>query len=611
MAPPEKDGHRRKSINPFSRNTTGGESNERKKLSKRSSKLALTPPQENGATLEAPPRTDMRPRGMSKSMPRPGSVFGSLGRRSVVSVDEDDFDGQPPSSPEEEKGSFLSGNKSVLHHGEVQTSTSMFRKKKEYLVLTETHLHRFKSRSRASEAFGNVFPARSQGNNRHPSTGSLHDVQSMDSHSSREMDNGIPLRHIVTAYKLEGQRLFHITEVVYLDEETNISGSMQLMLQDHREADLWHTSIRGAAQKARLMSQDCFSQRVIQFLVNVVEDADDYSPEHFKMFKVVRRPGNGKPPRSSSDDLSKMGLSCAYCVIGVNKLHLISVPEVPDGNKRTSWGILSLVGMSLQHSDDVFELIFRLVALFDRVSVTDRNRMPTQSPYVLDLAASAAPEIVILVFQAITYVRPQYLDHTFAFKGPPRLFEDYPRGAVAAEAEEYGCFDRTLIAYCAAYGMRPENICYTVDWRVEDAPEFRLLPAANGQDYSLLELLAVLRSLRYNNSFHSISFKGVSLQCLHSEHDTHGYDHFAWTTREGKAIHKYIPNRREESLLFQEIRALAVKSRRLRRMDFSNTLPNRRPKDNEDDAFPDPGSEITKALLPLCQHKFTTVDWVM
>jgi len=141
------------------------------------------------------------------------------------------------------------------------------------------------------------------------------------------------------------------------------------MLQDPREADLWHTSIRGAAQKARLMSQDGFSEKVIRFLVNIVEDADDYSPEHFKVFKVVRRAGNSKTPRSSSDDLSKMGLSICYLVIGINKVHLISVPEYPElsvpllvaKSSKSSWGLLTLVGMTVQHSDDGFELIFRCV----------------------------------------------------------------------------------------------------------------------------------------------------------------------------------------------------------------------------------------------------------
>jgi len=398
MAPPQKDGNRRKSVNLFSRagltglpqlntggESSGGEPKERKKLSKRSSRLALNQIQDVDAGSQKSklsidtlsPRTNLRPR-----LARPSSVFGSLGRKSTVSEDSEDFDqiaSTTPTSPEDERGGIqlqqgvLSGNKSVLHHGEVQTSTSMFRKKREYLVLTETHLHRFKSQNRASEAFGHqaVFSRTHSNTNRYPSTsasiGSLQDVQSIASHSSVETDNGISLKHIVTAYKVEAQRLFHTTEVVYLDEETNISGSMQLMLQDPREADLWHTSIRGAAQKARLMSQDCFSEKVVRFLVNVVEDADDYSPEHFKVFKVVRRAGTSKTPRSSSDDLSKMGLSICYVVLGINKLHLISVPDFPELSipsmaakaSKTSWGFLSLVGMTVQHSDDAFELIFR------------------------------------------------------------------------------------------------------------------------------------------------------------------------------------------------------------------------------------------------------------
>jgi hypothetical protein len=40
-----------------------------------------------------------------------------------------------------------------LLHGEVQTSSSVFRKKKEYLVLTDTHLLRFKNYHKAAEAF--------------------------------------------------------------------------------------------------------------------------------------------------------------------------------------------------------------------------------------------------------------------------------------------------------------------------------------------------------------------------------------------------------------------------------------------------------------------------
>lgn len=41
-------------------------------------------------------------------------------------------------------------------HGEVQTTTGMFRKKKEYLVLTEQSMTRYKSQAKASEFYSSI-----------------------------------------------------------------------------------------------------------------------------------------------------------------------------------------------------------------------------------------------------------------------------------------------------------------------------------------------------------------------------------------------------------------------------------------------------------------------
>jgi len=49
--------------------------------------------------------------------------------------------------------SDIGRSRNVLQHGEVQTNSSLFWKKKEYLVLTETHLVRFKNQGKASESF--------------------------------------------------------------------------------------------------------------------------------------------------------------------------------------------------------------------------------------------------------------------------------------------------------------------------------------------------------------------------------------------------------------------------------------------------------------------------
>jgi hypothetical protein len=139
------------------------------------------------------------------------------------------------------------------------------------------------------------------------------------------------------------------------------------------------------------------------------------------------------------------------------------------------------------------------------------------------------------------------------------------------------------------------------------------MPPANALTYTVLELLAVFRALRYNESFHSISFQGVDLQKLHGLYDNYGEDHVAWTSRSGLPIRTYfniMPA--DKSLLYQEVQALALKTQRVRRMNFSNTLPRRRPRDDvEEGAAKDPGCEITAALLPLCRGQLTNVDWIV
>jgi hypothetical protein len=71
----------------------------------------------------------------------------------------------------------------------------------------------------------------------------------------------------------------------------------------------------------------------------------------------------------------------------------------------------------------------------------------------------------------------------------------------------------------------------------------------------------------------------------------------------------------EKSLLYQEVQALALKAKQLRRMDFSNALPRRRPKDTFDlegqVIEKDPGCEIVAALLPLCRGRLTNVTWIV
>ncbi|RAL67489.1 hypothetical protein DID88_008244 [Monilinia fructigena] len=103
---------------------------------------------------------------------------------------------------------------------------------------------------------------------------------------------------------------------------------------------------------------------------------------------------------------------------------------------------------------------------------------------------------------------------------------------------------------------------------------------------------------------------------MHGIVDSYGIDHVAWTTRLGIAVDTYFTMKPQDgSLLYQEVQALALKSLQLRKVDFSNALPRRRPKDTFDDEGgvlqKDPGCEITAALMPLCRAQLTDVNWIV
>lgn len=88
------------------------------------------------------------------SLKRASSVFGSI--RGYRIQDEDEPLSATSTRTSTGFGEYLGEDTrigQVLHYGEVQTSSSVFRKKKEFLVLTEKHLIRYKTQSKAAEAF--------------------------------------------------------------------------------------------------------------------------------------------------------------------------------------------------------------------------------------------------------------------------------------------------------------------------------------------------------------------------------------------------------------------------------------------------------------------------
>ncbi len=539
-----------------------------------------------------------RPRSLQKS--RPLSIFGSL--RSLHSLQDEDANLTRTSSlnsgSQQGSGSGLAildvAGSAVLHHGEIQSVGGIFRKRSQYLVLTETHLVRFKNHARASDLFPiiSASPGKSH-STRHArisSSGSLHDLHSLPETSL------VRLNHIVATHKLDDGRPYFSIEIAHMDDEANLASAMTIQLNDPRDSDLWLSRIRAAAEKARLADPLPFTQNMIEYTRRVLEQERDYDPSQFHMFKVVQK-ATRSGRRASADELGKLASNICVLAIGVYKIHLIPFPKLTRADSATSLsdtvavshGIMNLVSLNMQSADDAFQLKFRV---------------PQRPSTALCLASSSITDIALWTRQATDYLRPEWLEQPFTWNVPPSLDDELL--PVPCKDEENSCFARTLTAYCAAYGIDCSKIRYSIDHQCDDGPAFQLLDRRRSK-YTVLELLAVMRALRYNETFTTISFANIDLTVLHEIYDEHGWDHVPFTTRSGEPV--LITNQENSWLLVQEVQALALKSRKLRRLDFSHCLV-RKPRD-EDDPVQEVGSGICEALFPLCARQLTNVDWII
>ena len=124
-----------------------------------------------------------------------------------------------------------------------------------------------------------------------------------------------------------------------------------------------------------------------------------------------------------------------------------------------------------------------------------------------------------------------------------------------------------------------------------------------------------MRALRYNDSFGSVSFAGIDLNSLNGLHDSYGQEYVCSRTKKGTPIKLTVEELGRACLLVQEVRALAATSKKLRRMDFSSSVTSNDSAPVEavdDDAVKtkDIGCGIIEALVPLCRHQTTNIDWI-
>lgn len=239
-------------------------------------------------------------------------------------------------------------------------------------------------------------------------------------------------------------------------------------------------------------------------------------------------------------------------------------------------------------------------------------RKPLERPKVLHLASLASRDIAVRLRLVEANLRPEWETRPFDFLVPEDVQQDIVRQE-SPHPMDPDSLDRTLTGYCVAYDVQPENISYQITYPPEDAPRFELLPPTGLRrtQYTTLELLAVMRALRYNETFGGISFKDVRLDVLNGLKDPNGAEHLCLKTKRGTYARLDVEELERSCLLVQEIRALALTNRKLRRMDFTACI-TRQPREHGESrgSARDQGCGIVEALFPLCKYQTTNVDWI-
>lgn len=496
-------------------------------------------------------------------------------------------------------------NRTVIYHGEAITNSGLFWKKREYLVLTQTHLIRFKSQGKASEKFPTIspYPGRT-GSVRHATIPLPADVVDDAGFGSAEgpgeRATAIPLRKIVAVFSPEEGRSAYSLDIHYLDEDHPVLLSLQI--SDGETLRTWSKHIKREADHARLTDPEPISSKLAEYAARILEKEHDYDVTNFKMYRIVKRVLTRASSKATPEEPPlKASATICFLVIGLHKIHIVHLPRsslrqsstsLADIGEGGSFGILTLAWILVSGTDDTFTLAFR---------------SPFQKPVQFQLAAIAASEIALEIRQRDVYLRPLWTSkpHTVVIPG----HDDYDEVERIAQDDDLSCFDRTLMAFCAAYGVNSGAVRYAINETVEDSPRLELLRKETGDDYLPLELLAILKTLRFNESFRSISVAGLNFDSLNGVQD-----------RDEKGDQYTDPSENEElsaalfnsdaanRVLVHEIRAIAITNSRLRRLDFSGCIGAHKASDLEQQ--PRQVCDFIHALVPLCTTQSTNVDWI-
>jgi hypothetical protein len=243
--------------------------------------------------------------------------------------------------------------------------------------------------------------------------------------------------------------------------------------------------------------------------------------------------------------------------------------------------------------------------------MTYAQRKPQRPAVSLELGSVHSHDIAKAINTQLGVILPNWKRNPYLFRIPAPLQHEL-MGSESTIPSTAETFLTTLEAHCSAFDIDPANLNYSIDLECDDPPSIKLKPRSeNGVlDYTALELIAFMRALRYNEYFGTISFSDVQLDRLADIYDRFGDDHIVMKPRVGSDIIVTFEEMKHSHILFQELTAIVMTSRKLRRLDFTNSIL-RVPNPSLEQKGEDKGCTIVEALYPLCINQNTNLDWII
>ncbi|KAK1828416.1 protein NLRC3, partial [Podospora conica] len=372
----------------------------------------------------------------------------------------------------------------------------------------------------------------------------------------------IPLSDVVSVFAAEGSRPSFGLEVWWRTP----SGD------SFRDACFWFKYPVDREEYRRLISRKVKASRKdtgvwqpppdildhLQSIHQLLEPA--FAQRQVKVFPVVPRGTTRRLFSGEAEERQKKEKPSFWLIFGEYLCHVVAVQRAKSGefkSQRKSYGFVSLerIRGDFDSREERFNLVFRV---------------PCSERVVVELSSRFFNRIIFGFGNTDSLLKPAW---------PPvwqlnELFQVPGLGDArfVAQKDDFGSIRRTLDAYLAAY--RCSQVDWEINWKTKFAPEFRLLPAKDGSQYTTYQILAVLRALRYNDYFNSLSFKDVDLSPLWGVYDlmSSGKGQVAYMNRSCLTLSSHeLQELMQAPVLHQEFHALAFCSETIRQIDFTRS----------------------------------------